>query len=172
MVSEKEFEDFLEHVGVKGMKWGVRRGSDGVRPIARTLNNSAFGRTAQKNVDRHNQRKFGTSKVLKKDVAKSDKYFKGREKAKAASAKNDANIKAARKRVQEGKNVAQRLLNRDSFGKFGGRKVLSLMNKGNSPEDIAMAARMTRGDKIVNALLGTATVGLYVGAATLYARNR
>lgn len=27
MVDEKEFEDFLEHVGVKGMKWGVRKSS-------------------------------------------------------------------------------------------------------------------------------------------------
>lgn len=29
---DDEVNDFLEHYGVRGQKWGVRRGRDGVRP--------------------------------------------------------------------------------------------------------------------------------------------
>lgn len=55
----------LEHHGVKGMHWGVRRGADGVRPIARALDQSKFGQRAAKNVNKHNNRK----------IAKADKKF-------------------------------------------------------------------------------------------------
>ena len=155
-------DDFLEHVGVKGMKWGVRRGSDGVRPIARTLNDSSFGKFAQKNVDRHNQNKYGTSKVTKKDSASSEKYFKNREKSKSAAKQRDVDIKAARQRINSGKNVAQKLMNRNSFGKpLGGRKMLTLMNKGSSSKDVALAASMTRGEKAaVGVIAGMSVAGV------------
>lgn len=50
-------ENYLEHHGVKGMKWGVRRGSDGSRPIARTLNKSVVGDISRANMQRHNARR-------------------------------------------------------------------------------------------------------------------
>lgn len=57
IIDEEDYVDYIEHVGVKGMKWGVRRNpKTGIRPIAKTLNDSRFGRAAQKNVDRHDRR--------------------------------------------------------------------------------------------------------------------
>ena len=54
-------DNILEHHGVKGQKWGVRRNSStGVRPIARTLNDSRFGqnsiRRAESHMTKQNQR--------------------------------------------------------------------------------------------------------------------
>lgn len=51
-------EDVLEHVGVKGMHWGVRRDPvTGVRPSAKALDESAFGKLAKANVNRYNAKK-------------------------------------------------------------------------------------------------------------------
>lgn len=113
-------EEFLEHAGVKGMKWGVRKAEDS----------------------------GGASK-----------------KAPSAGKQKDMDIKAARKRLNEGKNVAQKLWNMQSFGKpLGGRQLLELSNKGKSPDDIAMAARMTRGEKTATAVLLGASVVLNVAS--------
>ncbi len=50
-------EDFMAHYGVKGMRWGVRRDPEsGVRPIAKALDESWFGRAAKANVNRHMRR--------------------------------------------------------------------------------------------------------------------
>lgn len=62
-----DVDAFLAHHGVKGMKWGVRRGPDGVRPIARTLARSKFGKNA---IDR--ARKAGKA-VKKANTTDSDK---------------------------------------------------------------------------------------------------
>lgn len=51
-------EAYLQHFGVKGMKWGVRRDPNtGVRPIAKTLNDSRLGDASRRNVERHYNRK-------------------------------------------------------------------------------------------------------------------
>lgn len=54
-LSHSEIDDILEHHGVKGQRWGVLRGKDGVRPIARSLNNSRFGKNSQNRVDQFNK---------------------------------------------------------------------------------------------------------------------
>ena len=67
---EKTVERVLAHFGVKGQKWGVRRDDKtGVRPIAQRLNDSAFGRASQKNLDRHDR------KVAEKKDKKEKKKF-------------------------------------------------------------------------------------------------
>lgn len=82
-MSEDEFQstdDFLEHYGVKGMKWGVRRDSTtGVRPIAKTLNDSRFGRKAN---------------------ARAAKY----------GAKQDAKLKARQGRFKNGEETVKDIL--------------------------------------------------------------
>jgi hypothetical protein len=46
-------DEFLAHYGVKGMHWGIRRDPEtGVRPIAKALDSSRFGRMANKNAER------------------------------------------------------------------------------------------------------------------------
>lgn len=58
MITDEEIGSFLEHHGVRGMKWGVRRNKQtGVRPIAKTLNDSRLGKLSKRNVDRHNRQK-------------------------------------------------------------------------------------------------------------------
>ena len=117
----EEVDNFLEHYGVAGMKWGKRKAVDS-----------------------------GSSSAPK---------------APSAGKQRDMDIKAARARLNEGKNVVRKLINIDSFGKpLGGRKVLELNNKGNSPEDIALAASMTRGQKASLAALAGLTVAVNVAA--------
>lgn len=51
-------EDFMAHYGVKGMRWGVRRDPEtGVRPIAKALDESWFGRVANANANRYMRKK-------------------------------------------------------------------------------------------------------------------
>jgi hypothetical protein len=46
-------EEFLSHYGVKGMHWGIRRDPNtGVRPIAKALDSSRFGRMANANAEK------------------------------------------------------------------------------------------------------------------------
>jgi len=59
-------EEFLEHYGVKGMHWGITRDPQtGVRPIAKSLDESRFGSAAKKNTQRY----------MDKQDAKADKKF-------------------------------------------------------------------------------------------------
>lgn len=130
MATMEEVDKFLEHAGVKGMKWGVRKAEDS-------------GGSA------------GSSKPKK---TKTDK-------APSAGKQRDMETKAARARLNEGKSVVRKLINMDSFGKpLGGRQVLQLNNKGNSPEDIAIASRMTRGQKVALGVVAGATIVLNVAA--------
>lgn len=86
-------------------------------------------------------------------------------KAPSAGKQRDMDIKAARARLNEGKGVVRKLINMDSFGKpLGGRRVLELNNKGNSPEDIALASRMTRGQKAGLAAVAVGTIALNIAA--------
>lgn len=76
---ETDVQAFLEHAGVKGMKWGVRRNSNtGVRPIAKTLSNSKFGKLAQRNVDRHNRAKSQRTEKKKTRIAERQAAGKAR----------------------------------------------------------------------------------------------
>lgn len=63
--------EFLEHHGVRGQKWGIRRDRrTGVRPIARTLNDSAFGRLANANAQRYMNKQ--TARAIKHPKIKLD----------------------------------------------------------------------------------------------------
>ena len=116
-------DDFLEHAGVKGMKWGKRKAVDSSSSAPKAPKTPSAGK--QKDMD----------------------------------------IKAARARLNEGKNIVRKMINADSFGKpLGGRKVLELNNKGNSPEDIALASRMTRGQKAGLAAIAGLTIAVNVAA--------
>jgi hypothetical protein len=58
-------EEFLEHYGVKGMHWGIRRDpKTGIRPIAKSLDESRFGTAAKKNAQRHMDKQ--TARATKK----------------------------------------------------------------------------------------------------------
>ena len=76
-------EDILAHYGVKGMRWGIRRDPvTGIRPIAQTLNDDAFGRLAQKSINRHNaavrkRNQKASAKTLAVKDAKYEQQFKG-----------------------------------------------------------------------------------------------
>lgn len=55
----------LEHVGVKGMRWGVRRDkTTGVRPIAAKLNDSRFGKMANANAQRYMDKQRRTGRTI------------------------------------------------------------------------------------------------------------
>lgn len=119
MILEEDVE-FLEHYGVKGMKWGVRRGSDGARPIAKTLAKSKFGKAAEKNVERHAQRQ---EKRAGKKAAKADKKL---DKEDVKYAKKTTTLRA---QVDVYNRTAQ-LMNEKGLGKvnsnpkFAGKKPL------------------------------------------------
>ena len=47
-------DDFLAHYGVMGMHWGIRRDpKTGIRPLAKSLDESRFGKMAKANANRH-----------------------------------------------------------------------------------------------------------------------
>jgi len=47
-------DDFLMHYGVMGMHWGIRRDpKTGIRPLAKSLDESRFGKMAKANANRH-----------------------------------------------------------------------------------------------------------------------
>lgn len=130
-----DVDDFLMHYGVKGMKWGVTR--------------------SQASLDRAAGR--AEKKAAKKE-AKANK-------TPSAGKQRDMEIKAARKRIMEGKNLAHKFLLADSFGKpLGGRRTVDLLARSSSEQDREIASRMTRGQQ--------AALGLAVGASTLYLFSR
>lgn len=58
-----QVQSFLEHHGVKGQKWGIRRDrKTGVRPLAKTLDESRFGKASKANAERHNAKKSSRNK--------------------------------------------------------------------------------------------------------------
>lgn len=63
---EADVQAFLEHSGVKGMKWGIRKGPDGVRPAAKALDESWFGRLSKKNTERYVNKKMRKASGEKK----------------------------------------------------------------------------------------------------------
>ncbi len=67
-------EEFLAHYGVLGMHWGVRRNSEtGVRPIAKALNDSKFGKASIANADRYNARQAAKKSKSTKGLSPGQK---------------------------------------------------------------------------------------------------
>lgn len=84
-----------EHYGVKGMRWGIRRDpKTGARPIAVALNESAFGRATQRNVDRYNRNQ--AAKAMKKAVKTTDPEKKAKALKKAEDFGADISSKGAK----------------------------------------------------------------------------
>ena len=103
-VGEAAVENVLAHVGVKGMKWGVKRAVDksigtktaGRRPVTKTAGFKRWSKISEANVQRHHARKAART-VKKKEAAK----------AKAKSDKVKATQKAAQK-VEKAKKREKR----------------------------------------------------------------
>ena len=93
MATEEEAEDFIAHFGVKGMKWGVRRGSLGSR---------LTGSLSEKNSHRIN--KSSTKLSRAKSIGKGE-TFVNRQRAKKISTLTDQN-----KRIAAGKATAKDIL--------------------------------------------------------------
>lgn len=91
MTTMAEVEEYLDHHGIKGMKWGVRRDpKTGVRPAAQALNNSAFGRSSQRNVDRHDTRVSNRSAKKAAQQERADWLKKSNSGETATKVYNDA----------------------------------------------------------------------------------
>jgi hypothetical protein len=126
MAEAAELEDFLEHYGIPGMKWGKRKGpSDGPsRKELRTMDKtnraadrSKFKATQAKEVDKARER-FQSGQARKdyldaKATYKIDKARVGKYEANKAFQKvKDRNIKDAEKanEVRDGKELAKVVL--------------------------------------------------------------
>ena len=56
VAESQSVQDFLEHFGVRGMRWGVRRDPrTGIRPLAKTISESKPGQVAIKRGQTHKQ---------------------------------------------------------------------------------------------------------------------
>lgn len=124
-----EVDDFLAHYGVKGMKWGVRRNSDtGVRPIAKTLDESKFGRAANANAKR-----YMAKQAAKTNAAAPKRLSRKEHKAKVKRERDEFYQKKANKLLDEVMNDPEVLVNvRTMNGTMvaSGKEFLDFMRRG------------------------------------------
>lgn len=141
----KEAEETLEHFGVAGMKWGVRRNpSTGVRPVGQTLNDSKFGKKAQARV----------AATTKSNV-----------KPKLNASQKDSLILGARARDQARQRQISKQIDVVNLAKSGKKQANEYIKLNNlsverlkSP-DAATSKRMTSGEKGLNLLLAVVLPG-------------
>lgn len=153
--------DELAHYGVKGMKWGVRKDRRGVRPAARALNDSGFGKLSKANKDRYD-RKRAAKKAKKANKVTTAQIMEARAKTNARMAKiwaADQDVRLAT--TEEGK-----------------RKALAVVEKYatqiRDTDDDRIGGMYTRGEKAALLVLGTAVapgIGT-IGAAGMIYKNK
>ena len=112
-------EDFLQHFGVKGMKWGVRRrrGADGLVEKSTDVKNAEAARAK---VGRKGDTKALSNKELQDLVTRMnlEQQFSN---LNAKTKKNNPAVKfVANMLVQSGQQQAQRIVN-DEMGKLVGK---------------------------------------------------
>ena len=143
--TQKPDVEELIHYGKKGMKWGVRRGSDGVRPIARTMNESKMGKKQNKRA-----LDYGAKKAAKK----------------AAKPTNE-DIHNARGRTNLRVNKLDDLAVTITTSRPGTQEHTRALKEydritAEGMNDAATARRLTTGEKVVNTMLLT-----YIGGTAL-----
>lgn len=156
-----ELDTHLEHYGVKGMKWGVRRGKDGVRPIARTLDNSRFGQAAKKNVARYESSK-GAKRQPKRKVSNQE-IIDARVRQAARVAKiYEADIKVRTATTKKGKESALKVVQKNGELLYNSR-------------DAKIAAKWTTREKVGVVAVGTLLapgLGTAAGVGGIILNNR
>lgn len=79
IAQSQSVQDFLEHFGVRGMRWGVRRDPrTGIRPLAKTISESKPGQVAIKRGQTHKQssaEKFVNAKLAKAGEKHRDRVW-------------------------------------------------------------------------------------------------
>jgi len=147
MIIDEEL--YLEHYGVRGMHWGIRRDpKTGVRPIAKALNEGPAGRASKANVDRYEARRRARINLTpgqQKRLDSSVRVAQGKASVsdtlrvashqslvsiirghglKGAAARDAEKFKARQKRLKNGKDVTKNILTRQGtyLFNFGGTK--------------------------------------------------
>lgn len=151
-------DDFIAHYGKRGMKWGVRRDPvTGIRPIAQTLNDSKFGKAAQKNVNRHDKN-VANRKAEDQVILDARSRIAGRQKA---YGKAIDRVKVFDDDSAQSRQFPNR--ERDLAEKHYFRKLKDL----NNPADSRMARKKTHGEQKVDMIMGSALAA--VGVASVVA---
>jgi hypothetical protein len=155
MITDEEVGAFLEHYGVKGMKWGVRKDKTGVRPIARSLSKSKFGDASRKNADRHNKRAAAKTAAIKEAKKQAKVQLPGNS--------NKADVKAASK-MSKGEKVASFLVAGPAgMAVYKGGKIVSAKSElsKSSPKEVSarkaevkIRAKMSGGEKVATFIIG------------------
>lgn len=150
-------EDFLEHYGKMGMHWGVRRNSEtGVRPIAKTLNDSKFGKASNANAEKHMARQAAKPKKVK-------------------ITSSDIHQARARQSIRERKYEESQgdfMVARTNKGKDQAEKVMRKLEKDYFlGKDAKTANRMTRGEKIGTTIMLGAAGLIFAGTIAQASRD-
>jgi hypothetical protein len=99
MITDAEIEDFLAHHGVRGMKWGVRRGRS-VTGISRTRG-AALDRN-KRLIRQHTQARDRTGGKLLRAATAPDIMLLGRTRFESLHTMHISNLKAQNARIKSG----------------------------------------------------------------------